>query len=117
MRATTSTRLNITTLMAHLGTSSLKVSGDPDSSGPKEVEADLPDLAAKLASYTYAEPPAAVAERSITDEAAAAITTLRTIANGTSALTLLQLTPIVRGMARVLIVLVRLQLRRFDGTD
>lgn len=63
------------------------------------------------------DPPEQVAETSITAEATAALASLRTIANGSSALTLLQLTPIVRGMARVLIVLVRLQLRRFEGTD
>lgn len=61
-----------------------------------------------------AEPPEVVAERSVTDEAERALVSLRTIANGTSALTLLQLTPIVRGMARVLIVLIRIQLKRFD---
>ena len=117
MKATTSVRLNIDTLASHLGVTSLKVSGDPDSTQPKEVEADVPDLAAKLATYVYAEPAPAVAERSITDEAAAALVSLRSVANGSSALTLLQLTPIVRGLARVLIVLIRLQLRRFDGTD
>jgi hypothetical protein len=117
MKATTDKRIDLSTLMAHLGTDRLMVSGDPDSSGSKEVEADIPDLAERLASYVYAEPPEQVAETSITGEAAAALVSLRTIANGTNALTLLQLTPIVRGMARVLIVLVRLQLRRFDGTE
>ncbi len=63
------------------------------------------------------DPPEVVAETSITGEAAIALTSLRTIANGATAMTTAQLTVAVRGMARVLIVLVRLQLKRFDGTD
>ncbi len=117
MKATITTRLNLETLAAHLGVTSLKVSGDPDSTETKEVEADIPDLVAKLATYVYAEPAPAVAERSITDEATAALVSLRAIGAGTTNLTTAQLTVAVRGLARVLIVLVRLQLRRFDGTD
>jgi hypothetical protein len=54
------------------------------------------------------------AERSITEEAERALTSLRTIANGTGPMTAAQLTVALRGMARVLIVLVRLSLRRFE---
>jgi hypothetical protein len=63
------------------------------------------------------DPPEQVAETSITAEATAALASLRTIANGAGAMTATQLTVAVRGMARVLIVLVRLGLRRFDGTE
>ncbi len=63
------------------------------------------------------EPPEVVAETSATEEAGRALTSLRTIVNGTTAMTSAQLTVAVRGIARVLIVLVRLQLKRFDGTD
>ncbi len=117
MKATTNVRINIATLAAHLGVKSLSVSGDPDSTETKEVDADVPDLEAKLASYAYTEPPEAVAERSVTDEAAAALTSLRTIANGSGSMTAAQLTVAVRGMARVLVVLARLQLRRFEDVD
>lgn len=62
------------------------------------------------------DPPEQVAERSITDEAEQALVALRNLANGTTAMTAAQLTTAVRGMARVLVVLVRLQLKRFEGT-
>lgn len=115
-KATTTTRLDLTTLMAHLGVNALKVSGDPGSSGPKEVESDIPDLAERLAAYTYAEVPEVVAQRSVTDEAERALESMRIVANGTTPMTVAQLTVAVRGIARVLVVLARLQLRRFDGT-
>ena len=117
MRATTTTRLNLDTLRAHLGVKSLAVSGDPDSTDSKEVEADVPDLAAKLASYTYAEPAEQVAERSITEEAERALTSLRSVANGAGPMTTAQTTAALRSMARILIVLVRLQLKRFEETN
>ncbi len=66
---------------------------------------DIPDL------------PEQVAEQSVTDEAKQALISLRTIANGTTTLTASQLTATIRGMARVLIILIRLQLKRFEGTD
>jgi hypothetical protein len=73
----------------------------------------------------FPDPPEQVAETSITDEAVRALASLRAIANGTGAMatgltgamTAAQTTAALRGIARVLIVLVRLQLRRFDGTD
>ncbi len=67
--------------------------------------------------YEVPDPPEQVAERSITGEAERALASLRTIANGTGNLTTAQLTVAVRGMARVLVVLARLQLRFFGGTD
>ncbi len=66
---------------------------------------DIPDL------------PEQVAEQSVTDEAKQALISLRTIANGTTIFTVTQLNATVRSMARVLIVLIRLQLKRFEGTD
>ncbi len=117
MKAITNNRLNFVTLMAHLGTNSIKVFGDPDSTDSKEVEADISDLDTKLATYVYVEPPALVVERSITEEASTALISLRSIANGTTSMTVAQLTAAIRSLARVLIVLVRLQLRRFDGTN
>jgi hypothetical protein len=75
-----------------------------DQDGLVRVE-DIPDL------------PEYVAEQSIIDEAKQALISLRTITNGTTTLTATQLTATIRGMARILIVLVRLQLKRFEGTD
>jgi hypothetical protein len=66
---------------------------------------DIPDL------------PEQVAEQSVTDEVKQALISLRTITNGTTTLTTTQLTATIRGMARILIVLIRLQLKRFEGTD
>jgi hypothetical protein len=67
------------------------------------------------------DPPEKVAannnSNTVTDEATAALTSLRTIANGSGSMTAAQLTVAVRGMARVLVVLARLSLRRFEGTD
>lgn len=63
------------------------------------------------------DPPEQVAEQSVTDEATAALASLRTIATGVGPMTTAQLTVAVRGMARVLIVLVRLQLKKFEGTE
>ncbi len=117
MKATTNNRLNLDTLIAHLGVESLIVSGDPDSVGPKEIEADTPDLESKLATYVYSDPPEQLAESSITDEAEQALVSLRNLANGNTAMTAAQLTGAMRGMARVLIVLVRLQLSKFEGTN
>jgi hypothetical protein len=61
--------------------------------------------------------PEYVAEQSITDEAKQALISLRTIANGTTIFTVTQLNATIRSMARILIVLVRLQLKSFEGTD
>jgi hypothetical protein len=63
------------------------------------------------------DPPEQVAEQSVTNEAATSLNSLRTIVNGTGSMTSAQLTMAVRSIARVLIVLVRLSLKRFDGTD
>ncbi len=66
---------------------------------------DIPDL------------PEQIAEQSIIDEAKQALISLRTIANGTTIFTVTQLNATIRSMARVLIVLIRLQLKSFEGTD
>ncbi len=76
------------------------------------------DIQGKLINIEdIAEPPEQVAETSIIGEAERALASMRIVSNGTGPMTTSQLTAAVRSIARVLVVLVRLQLRRFDGTD
>ncbi len=77
----------------------------------EDLDAELARRGLPVPTNTYS------VETSITDEAEVALISLRTISNGATAMTAAQLTVAVRGMARVLIVLVRLQLKRFEGTD
>lgn len=58
-------------------------------------------------------PPEQVAERTANTEAGQALASLQALADGTGPMTAAQLTVAVRGMARTLVVLVRLVLRRF----
>ncbi len=60
------------------------------------------------------DPPEQVTERTLNTDAVQALAALRVIADGSATMTAAQLTVAVRGIARTLVVLVRLVLRRFE---
>jgi hypothetical protein len=56
-------------------------------------------------------------EQTLNSRADTAIADMRALANGTGTLTAAQLTTAVRGIAKAVLYLMRLYLRRLDGTD